>query len=270
MAPALTVEEEQRFLYYFYQAQLLFEEEKYQTSFELMQFCYKLNPNDAIVCQYLGDFYVGLKRYDVALTFFEQAQKHNPKNVHIWYRLKECYLTLRLPDKALYAQDQIDKIDGYDAYSALTRYRIYALKGDANNALKAINDYLKIEPENIQFLLFRVQLYEILPKTKIKTKIAAYEQLLAVDPYNLSVLNNYAYLLATNKGDLRKAEALSRKTIQAEPNNPVYLDTYAWILFLRGEQSLAEFYISKALREVDQQNEAEVRSHYEQIMKQHK
>ena len=43
-------------------------------------------------------------------------------------------------------------------------------------------------------------------------------------------LNNYAYYLSEKGVDLHKAEAMSYKTIKAEPNNGTYLDTYAWIL----------------------------------------
>ena len=64
----------------------------------------------------------------------------------------------------------------------------------------------------------------------------------------LPVLNNYAYHLATHKGDLQKAEQMSQMTIREEPNNPVYLDTYGWILHLKGQDELAKFYLYKALQ----------------------
>ena len=266
MTPARTVEEDQRFLYYFYPAQQLFEEGEYQKSFELMQFCYKLNPRDAMVNQYLGDFFIGMHKEDVALAFYERSQANDPQNDKIWVRLRDCYMHLRMPDKALRAQDELDKQNGYDYVSALTRYYIYSMKNDAESALKAVNDYLETDPENVQFLHLKVQLYEFLPKTKVKDKIEAYRQLIAADPYNTMVLNNYAYLLATHKGNLKEAEALSRRTLQSEPNNPVYLDTYAWILYLQGEQALAELYIRQAVNKLGGQKEPEVEQHYETII----
>ncbi|MBO7502283.1 MAG: tetratricopeptide repeat protein [Paludibacteraceae bacterium] len=267
MTPARTVEEDQRFLYYFYPAQKLFEEGEYQKSFELMQFCYKLNPNDAMVNQYLGDFFIGMHKEDVALAFYERSQANDPKNEKIWQRLRDCYMHQRLPDKALWAQDELDKQNGYDYMSAITRYYIYSMKNDVDRAMQSIDDYLATDPENVQFLRLKVQLYEFMPKAKIKDKIAAYRQLIAADPYNTMVLNNYAYLLATHKGDLKEAEALSRRTLQSEPNNPVYLDTYAWILYLQGEQTLAKLYIQQAVNKLGEQQEPEVQQHYDIIMK---
>ena len=40
---------------------------------------------------------------------------------------------------------------------------------------------------------------------------------------------------------------MSRKTIEEDPNNATYLDTYAWIMFLQGRYSEAKAYIDRAL-----------------------
>lgn len=54
------------------------------------------------------------------------------------------------------------------------------------------------------------------------------------DSYPLT-LNNYAYFLTENGGDLERALEMSRKSIDQDPENPTYLDTYAWILFKKKE-----------------------------------
>ena len=101
------------------------------------------------------------------------------------------------------------------------------------------------DPDNLRFLMLRLELMEQ-TKTKQKDLYAMYERILELDPYNLSTLNNYAYHLATHKGDLQKAERMSAITIQEEPNNPVYLDTYGWILHMQGQDDLAHFYLGRA------------------------
>jgi tetratricopeptide (TPR) repeat protein len=65
------------------------------------------------------------------------------------------------------------------------------------------------------------------------------------------VLNNYAYYLSVDNRDLDKAEEMSYKTIKAEPNNSTYLDTYAWILFMKGRYTEARTYIDQALKNID-------------------
>ena len=74
-----------------------------------------------------------------------------------------------------------------------------------------------------------------------------YEIAMYLWPKNMTAVNNYAYSMATHGGDLSRAEKMSASTIQAEPDNAVFLDTYAWILHLKGQNTLAEFYLKKAL-----------------------
>mgnify|MGYP002516298473 FL=1 len=90
---------------------------------------------------------------------------------------------------------------------------------------------------------------------------ALYEKILAIDPYQLLVLNNYAYHLATHGGDLKRAERMSERTIREEPNNPVYLDTYGWILYLQGQRSLALFYLHRAAQYADDETRAVIEEH---------
>jgi hypothetical protein len=60
---------------------------------------------------------------------------------------------------------------------------------------------------------------------------------------------------------LRKAEQMSRKTIEAEPDNSTYLDTYAWILHLQNQDFLAQYYIQKAIENMKGEEVEEIRSH---------
>lgn len=74
---------------------------------------------------------------------------------------------------------------------------------------------------------------------------AAYDSALVYKDNNLGALNNYAYFLSLENKDLDKAQEMSYKTIQIEPDNVTYLDTYAWILFLKGKYTEARIYMDK-------------------------
>lgn len=76
---------------------------------------------------------------------------------------------------------------------------------------------------------------------------AAYDSCLQWKEDNVGCLNNYAYWLGESGGDLAKAEEMSYKTVKAEPNNSIFLDTYAWILFHEKRYSEAQIYIEQAL-----------------------
>lgn len=181
-------------------------------------------------------------------------------------QLKMAYIAQREWKKALAIQDETDLQKGYDAYSALARYRIYALWGKPKKAIEEIDKYLEQDPTEVRFMLFRL---DIMEQTGAKPKelYAMYDRILEYDPYNLMVLNNYAYHLATHKGDLQKAEKMSAITIREEPQNPVYLDTYGWILHLQGQDELALFYLNRANWNAQENTKAEVEKHIKAIQK---
>lgn len=81
-----------------------------------------------------------------------------------------------------------------------------------------------------------------------KEAYAAYDSALVYNPSNIIVLNNYAYYLSVERRNLDKAEEMSYKTVKAEPGNSTYLDTYAWILFEKGNYAEARLYIDDAMK----------------------
>ena len=239
---AITVEQEQQFMYYWYAARQAITDERYQEAFALLQFCNTIKPDDAKTLSFLGVIYESLHKEDIAKEFYKKAYEVDLK-----------------------VQDEIDARKGeMDAYSALTRYEIYARWGKTKQAIGAIDAYLKTDPDNLRFQLFRLECLEH-TKAKKKELYAQYERVLELDPYNAVVLNNYAYHLATHGGDLTKAEKMSSLAIREQPNNPVFLDTYGWILHLQGQDDLAKFYLQKALRNVEPEHSEEIQSHIDAI-----
>lgn len=85
-------------------------------------------------------------------------------------------------------------------------------------------------------------------KKQMAEAYAAYDSALVYNPSNIGALNNYAYYLSVERRDLDKAEEMSYKTVKAEPNNATYLDTYAWILFEKGNYAEARIYIDNAMK----------------------
>jgi len=85
-------------------------------------------------------------------------------------------------------------------------------------------------------------------KKDIAQAYAAYDSALVYNPDNAGALNNYAYYLSEEKKDLDKAEEMSYRTIKAEPDNGTYIDTYAWILFIKHKYTEAKVYIDDAMK----------------------
>jgi len=91
-----------------------------------------------------------------------------------------------------------------------------------------------------------------------------FEKALKFDSFNATALNNYAYYLSLRKAKLDSAAIMSKKSLQFEPENPAFLDTYGWIFFLKGDYENAEKYIKKALNY--DPNDADLLEHYGDVL----
>ena len=74
---------------------------------------------------------------------------------------------------------------------------------------------------------------------------AAYDSCLVYQSDNASCLNNYAYFLSLRSENLDRAEEMSFRSLRLEPNNKTYLDTYAWILFMKERYAEAQAFIDR-------------------------
>jgi len=95
---------------------------------------------------------------------------------------------------------------------------------------------------------------------KMTEAYEAYDKAIEMNANNIGALNNYAYYLSLEKRDLERAEEMSYKTVKAEPANGTYLDTYAWILFVKGDYTQAKLYIDMAMK-ADGDQSADVVEH---------
>ena len=128
----------------------------------------------------------------------------------------------------------------------------YFRKNDDDKALDAFQNGISVinDKSNPTFVAdFYAVMGDILfSKGREKEAFAAYDSCLQWKDDNISCMNNYAYYLSLHGQNLDKAERMSHKTVEAEPNNATYLDTYAWILFMQRRYAEAKIYIDQALR----------------------
>lgn len=93
---------------------------------------------------------------------------------------------------------------------------------------------------------------------------ATFDRCLVETSNDITVMNNYAYYLSEQGMKLEEAERMSKTTIDAEPDNATYLDTYAWVLHKMGRNAEALKYMERAIR-ADKSNSETLRDHYETI-----
>lgn len=159
----------------------------------------------------------GEQDFDRVAELSRQAIDYNPDELAFYYFLGLAYVQKDDDDSALDALrrgvSQINKQSNKDLVSDF-----YAIMGDI------LHD-----------------------KGLAEEAYAAYDSCLQWKDDNLGCLNNYAYYLSEEDRELAKAEQMSYRTVQAEPDNATFLDTYAWILFKRKKYAEAMQYINMAV-----------------------
>lgn len=97
----------------------------------------------------------------------------------------------------------------------------------------------------------------------------AYDSCLIYKPDDALVLNNFAYYLSLEKKDLKRAELMSRRSLLLDADNPTYLDTLAWILYMQKRYPEAKEVMDKAVEifgeEINDDDNDSIREHLKQI-----
>lgn len=125
-------------------------------------------------------------------------------------------------------------------------------------------DYVVENPQlKANFLMLKGESVYKLGNKKEAFKI--FDKAVELDPNNFLTLNNYAYYLSIDGTDLDKAERMSGTVIEHFPDNSTYLDTHAWVLFKKGEYSLAKFYMESAIKNGGEENSV-LLEHYGDIL----
>lgn len=158
------------------------------------------------------------KKWDEVIALSTAGTQYNPDDMTFYYFLGLAYFQKDDDDHALDALKRgADEIDDHADPDMASDF--YGAMGD---------------------ILFK--------KKQQEEAFEAYDKSLKWKEDNIVVLNNYAYYLSELRRDLKRAEQMSFKTVQAEPTNATYLDTYAWILFLQKRYDEARAYIDRALQ----------------------
>jgi tetratricopeptide (TPR) repeat protein len=128
----------------------------------------------------------------------------------------------------------------------LTGNTFYSL-GQNRDALPYLEKALEVNPSDLNVLSNLGLVYDDLLMNAETDRL--YEQAFKYHPDNILLLNNYAYHLSERGERLQEAKEMSKKTIDKEPNNASYLDTYGWILFKMKDYKNAAIYIERAVKQ---------------------
>ncbi len=129
-----------------------------------------------------------------------------------------------------------------------TMFKLYQFKKDYNKALEYIDRCLKTTSSDQPIWLGQqtqkaevliLAYYKTSDKNYLTAALEAFESVLSKTPNNTNILNNVAYILAENDQDIDKALEYAKRACETKGDNPEYLDTYAFVLYKKGEYAQA-------------------------------
>ena len=190
------------------------------------------HPDKEIGYYVLGTVYFNNKIYDKAQTYYLDAIARDSSNFISWYQL-------------VFTDAELNKAEILNKHSsAAIRFYpeqpiFYLLNGISLVDMKRYEEAIKVF-EKGRFMSadkkltanFDTYIADIYHELGNKEKMySQYDRVLRNDPENVYVLNNYAYFLSLDNERLDEALKMSAQTIDKEPKNVTYIDTYAWVLY---------------------------------------
>ncbi|PKK36226.1 hypothetical protein BWI96_12560 [Siphonobacter sp. SORGH_AS_0500] len=172
-----------------------------------------------------------LNQMDSVITHSEEALEVFPNQGIFWYANGSAYLAKKQYKKSSESMEEARRL----TTDANLLGFIYAQLGDAYNAMG-----------------------------KFDASDHSYEEALKLNANNEHVLNNYGYFLSLRKAKLEKATEMTSRLVKLFPENATYLDTHAWVLFVKGDYANARKLLEKATR-LDASN-ATIWEHYGDVL----
>ncbi len=208
-----------------------------------------IHPYEASIHVLNGNFQKQIENDSLALISYETALLIDEQQEDIWHE----YLLLLFSEEhsTKFLSESSKAVKLYPDNGVFNYLSAFAnMMNDLDDeAIRFFNVSIEKSPENDDL---KSQVYGLLGDLyyrsgELEKSFESYEKSLEIKNDNVVVLNNYAYYLSLAELNLDKAEEMISTVVQLEPSNPTYLDTYAWVLFVRGKFIEALFIIEQAI-----------------------
>lgn len=235
-------------------------------AFELLDILIEKHGADAKSYSIQGDFYLKNDDNTNALSAFRKALVYDKTKYPIWHETLVLEYSLgNYPE--LYEQGKT----ALEYFPSVANVYLFTGLGALHtNKLEEAVEYLTIGKDFVikdPLLVaeFNFQLAEtFMQLKKYDRALFFYKDALKSDPTNALYLNNFAYRLAVHGVYLDMAfDAIDRANV-ISPNQPNFLDTYAWVLFKQKKYYLALEKIKQAFELAP--NSPVVAEHYGDIL----
>lgn len=210
----------------------------------------KIDPANPVTYYFLGVVALEEKQFERARNHFERAVLLNPALEPAQTDLAVALLSLNRPEDAVAVLDRARK-------EVPPSFRLEYLSGVARSQLKRFDQALEaysaaetLGATNQPPLTdhrFYFQVGALLERKGDEARCIEYlEKSLELKPDYDEALNHLGYLWAEKGKNLPRARAMIEQALQAEPDNPAYMDSMGWVLFRLGRYPEALEWLTQA------------------------
>lgn len=187
---------------------------------------------------------VRLDRTDEAVSYLQRLSEENPDNLYAKTLLGQ--VLAGTGDEVAAEQILESALDTNEswlpAYTALAGLQ----DGNVGAQIDIYKRGLMAMPGNQEMALLLGTAYE--RSGRVDDAIAAYEEILEINPESLAVANNLAALIADYRIDDESLDQALQLAIQFEGSgNPAYLDTLGWVYYRLGDYDVAITYLEQSV-----------------------
>lgn len=229
-----------------------------------------MHPTASEVYDLHSDYLSAISRDSLAMIQMRFAVDLKPSEPKYWTKLLNYAAQASQLDEVLHLADEAKRLHPTLLDIYLTKAFVFARRSQNDSILTAYKEALAVIPLNESNTISRIYGYmgDVYHEIDDKAKCyECYDMALKYNDRNYTVLNNYAYFICLDGGDLNKAESMAAKVVQQYPDEPTYIDTYAWIYYLQGNYTLAKFYQQRAIDKAGENASSELLMHYNAILK---
>lgn len=222
------------------------------------------SPGEYKAQAFVGDLLYQTGDKGTAVSYYLKAIRISPANFSVWQNIITTEAELNNYDSVLvHAEEALE----YFPNQALLYYFAgtgHLIKNDYQKSIRSLEQGKRYTIDPDLLTVFYGQLGDAYNGLSEHEKSdLSYEKALKNKPTNDHVLNNYSYFLSLRKQKLEKALEMSSKLIEQHPDNPTYLDTHGWVLYVNGKYKESKKYLEKA---VSLDSDGTVIEHYGDVL----
>lgn len=225
------------------------------------------HPADTSLIQTAGAWYAVSDRMDRAAELFRRNVELAPESLSAAATYVQVLANRQEWDEVIrQAEESYARFPQEPAFLEIKNLALYSKKdyrGVIDNCGRMLKAFAGDRDRTLSALSTMGDMYWRIGDRKNTFKV--YDRALKIDGSYAPVLNNYAWFLCLSGTKLKKAYNMSKKTVELEPDNVTYLDTFGWILHLMKKDLEAKPFFKHAMLYGGKENRT-ILLHYARVL----